>query len=310
MYNNKDHFVHALSQWETTLHCNIGFSLAGLIHKMIPAITCLINPWLRIQKSWVTYDFANFHRKNGTVKWNYEIQNYIYFIGVSLWKMKQKCTNIENIFESLEKYNWSTNGDIVNQNTLNLYKMCLGDIITDKWKLNKIGKLHQFVQESNSCILYVFHQKTIIGKDIQSDCCHGSVYNKKELIIDHFTVSLHSPNSRQIACWCKTVCVCVCVCVGGGGGGGVSKKWWKFSRVTWVHNPLWLRQSQPMFKPTDYKRVIPANLRPCPISHSQSCSHQARTVYQSKLISIRMATSDMGFMSLRHQRTCLWKGKH
>ena len=40
-------------------------------------------------------------------------------------------------------------------------------------------------------------------------------------------------------------------------------------------------QSQSIFRPTNHKRVMPANLRPCLIPHWQSYYHQARTVLQS-----------------------------
>ena len=60
------------------------------------------------------------------------------------------------------------------------------------------------------------------------------------LRLNHFTVSLHSPNDRHL----PTV-------------RGLSvgfEKWWKYPTVRWTHNPLHLRQSQPMFKPTNHKK--------------------------------------------------------
>ena len=40
------------------------------------------------------------------------------------------------------------------------------------------------------------------------------------------------------------------------------KKRWIFPPVTWAHNLLQLRQSQPTFRPTNHKRVMPTNWRP------------------------------------------------
>ena len=44
--------------------------------------------------------------------------------------------------------------------------------------------------------------------------------------------------------------------------------------------PLWLRQSQPIFRPTNHKGAMPANWRSCLIPHLYSFCHQpaARTV--------------------------------
>ena len=52
-------------------------------------------------------------------------------------------------------------------------------------------------------------------------------------------------------------------------------KWWKFTPVKW------LGQSKSIFKPTNHKRVMPANWTPCLTSHSKFYCHQARTVKQS-----------------------------
>ena len=58
----------------------------------------------------------------------------------------------------------------------------------------------------------------------------------------------------------------------------------EFPPVTWAHNPLQLRQSQPIFRPTNHKSVMPAIWRPCLISRWQSYWHQAGTVYQSMVL--------------------------
>ena len=41
---NRDHFVYAASQWETTLHCYV-VSHCRRIHKMIPVMQCCCNNW-------------------------------------------------------------------------------------------------------------------------------------------------------------------------------------------------------------------------------------------------------------------------
>ena len=71
--------------------------------------------------------------------------------------------------------------------------------------------------------------------------------------LDSFTVSLHNPNSRQIAC--RWGCVRWL---------SVVFKMFKFPPITWTLNPLCLRQSQPIFRPTNHKRMMPVNQ---PASH-------------------------------------------
>ena len=61
-----------------------------------------------------------------------------------------------------------------------------------------------------------------------------------------------------------------------------SEKWWKFSLVTWAHNALWLRQSQPMFRPANHKRVIPANQR---LSRTTLTLTDSRTASRPRLCS-------------------------
>ena len=71
-------------------------------------------------------------------------------------------------------------------------------------------------------------------------------------LVDCLTVSLHSPNGRQFACH-------------EGCARGLSvafEKLRKFPPVTRTHSPLQLRQSQPIFRPTNHKRGMPANWRP------------------------------------------------
>ena len=76
-------------------------------------------------------------------------------------------------------------------------------------------------------------------------------------IVSSWTLSW-SPNDRQFAC-----------CYGCARGLSVaSEKWWKFPPVTWVPSPLQMKQSQPICRPTNYKRVMPANWRTCFIPHS------------------------------------------
>ena len=65
------------------------------------------------------------------------------------------------------------------------------------------------------------------------------------------SVPLHNPDCRQLACirFCD----------------GTVSGLWKTTEipVRWAHNPLRQRKSQPVFKPTNNKRVMPANWRPC-----------------------------------------------
>ena len=121
-------------------------------------------------------------------------------------------------------------------------------------------------------------------------------------VIDHFTVSLHSPNGMQIdqshkphnasvpypimhhfvteMCTCVHISVtkwCILgylsdalwnlwdgsiVCRQGCATLGIIigpwKERWKFPPVTSAHNPLRLRQPQPISKPTNYKNVMTA----------------------------------------------------
>ena len=62
---SRDHSVHALSQWETTLHCNV-VSLTGRMHKMIPAVGAnnTIHCWN--QEAW--YSVACFHSFINTLR--------------------------------------------------------------------------------------------------------------------------------------------------------------------------------------------------------------------------------------------------
>ena len=89
--------------------------------------------------------------------------------------------------------------------------------------------------------------------------------------LDSFTVPLLSPNGRHL----PAVGAVQRDCHWGLKNGGNSH---------WSHEPImqWgTRQSQPIFRPTSHKRVMPANQRPCLIPHWQSyCrqSDQTRTV--------------------------------
>ena len=75
-----------------------------------------------------------------------------------------------------------------------------------------------------------------------ADCV--TVYKAMGVCIDCFTVSLHSPNGRFLPA----------VMAAPGGLSVAPQKSWKFL-VMWAHKALWLRQSQPMFRPANHKRV-------------------------------------------------------
>ena len=68
------------------------------------------------------------------------------------------------------------------------------------------------------------------------------------------------------------------------------------SHLSWVHNPLWLRQSQPIYRPANHKRVMSANWRPCLTPHWQSLCHQAGTMKQSSNTSTYNPAAGMAFM--------------
>ena len=87
--------------------------------------------------------------------------------------------------------------------------------------------------------------------------------------LDSFTVPLHNPNSRHLAAISRAV---QRDCYWGLKNGGNSH---------WSHQPTmqWgTRQSQSIFRPTNHKRVMLANWRPCRIPLWQSYYHQVRTV--------------------------------
>ena len=87
-------------------------------------------------------------------------------------------------------------------------------------------------------------------------------------VLDYFTVPLHSLNGRQLPAVRAVQRDC---------HWGLKNSW----------NPHWSRepimqwgtgQSQSTFRPTNHKKVMPTNWRPCLIPHWQSYCHQARTV--------------------------------
>ena len=90
-------------------------------------------------------------------------------------------------------------------------------------------------------------------------CCEVTTISSVcDLIsVDSFTVSLHRHNGRKMT---------------------VNNLWkrCKFPPVTRSNKPLRLGQSQPVFKPTSYKR--PANWIPCPRLDWHSYCHQSRTI--------------------------------
>ena len=72
-----------------------------------------------------------------------------------------------------------------------------------------------------------------------------------DLILDSFTVPLHSPNGRHACRYC---------CAKGLSLG--SEKRWEFPPVTRAHNEMGTRLYQFTFRPTNHKRVTPASWRP------------------------------------------------
>ena len=90
--------------------------------------------------------------------------------------------------------------------------------------------------------------------------------------LDSFTVPLHSPNGRHLPAGRAVQRDCHWGLKNGG-------------NYLWSHDPMmqWdTRQSQSIFRQTNYKRAMPANWRPCLIPHWQSYCHQARTMKQSR----------------------------
>ena len=77
-----------------------------------------------------------------------------------------------------------------------------------------------------------------------------------EVVLDSFTVPIHSPNDSQMPA----------VKALQGGCQWRIKKWWKFpkfSPVKCAHNQFRLIQCHHMFRRTSHKRVMPAIWRPC-----------------------------------------------
>ena len=123
-------------------------------------------------------------------------------------------------------------------------------------------------------------------------------------LIDSFTVPLRCPNARHL----PTVRAVQRDCHWGLKNSGNSH---------WSHEPImqWgTRQSQSIFRPTNPKRVLPANWRPCFISHWQPYCHQVRTVYQSRALMfvVRLSQQPMAntcSREIRHDTTHIrWIG--
>ena len=91
--------------------------------------------------------------------------------------------------------------------------------------------------------------------------------------LDSFTVYLHRPNGRHLPAVRSVQ----------GDYRWPNLKRWKFSPVTWAHNLLCLRYSQPVFRPASHRGVMPANWRQCLRPNWQSYCHQTRTVKQSNI---------------------------
>ena len=86
--------------------------------------------------------------------------------------------------------------------------------------------------------------------------------------LDSFTVPLHSPNGRQLPAVRAAQRDC---------HWGLNSSW----NSHWSREPImqWgTGQSQSIFRPTNYKRVMPANWTPYLKPHWRSYCHQARTV--------------------------------
>ena len=89
--------------------------------------------------------------------------------------------------------------------------------------------------------------------------------------VDSFTVPLHSPSGRQLP---------AVRAVQRDGHWGMKNS----GNSHWSREPImqWCtRQSQSIYRPTNHKRMMAANWRPCLIPRWQSYCHQARTVWQS-----------------------------
>ena len=108
-----------------------------------------------------------------------------------------------------------------------------------------VGSTPWYKAPEDAGIGYPHHLKAVVGgyrgvTGLVNKPCIISVE------VDSFTVSLHSTND----------CLPLMLCKG---------TWqWPLKTVeiptgvvvTWAHHPLWLRQSQPIFRPASHKRVV------------------------------------------------------
>ena len=129
------------------------------------------------------------------------------------------------------------------------------------------------------------------------------VFTEEQL--DSFTVPLHCPKGRQLPLGqLPAVRAVLRDC-----HWGLNNSW----NSHWSCEPImqWgTGQSQSIFRPTNHKRVMPANRRPCLIPHWRSYCHPGRTVEQSKKQPSMPALCDPGGEVQKYQFWHLCQHKH
>ena len=95
-------------------------------------------------------------------------------------------------------------------------------------------------------------------------------------MLDSSTVSLYSPNGRHLPCTRRLSVA--------------SEKCWKFPFITWVYDPLWLGQSQSLYRPaidnTNITRLglcksLAIRRHCCALSHGQPCQHEGQWLWHA-----------------------------
>ena len=118
----------------------------------------------------------------------------------------------------------------------------------------------------SSCLLTVQFDGLQQGGHIILSIFLWSIRLSPAVVTDSFTVPLHGPNGRPAVRAVQRDC-----------HWGLKNS----GNSHWSCKPImqWgTRQSQSIFGPTNHKRVMPANWRPCFLPHWQSYCHQVRTV--------------------------------
>ena len=162
-------------------------------------------------------------------------------------------------------------------------------------KLNHVSKrVHEFKRVfsfvKNYCLYKFIKNELISGYSLDCGYYQSGWYRPifevtVDIILeipDSFTVPLHNSKGRQMPV--QSTCRC-------GLKNGEKSHWSREPIMQWG-----TKQSQSIFRPNNHKSMMPANLRPCLLSHQQSYCHQATTVQQSKEIQLE----DVGGLTSRN----------